>query len=110
FSRLGPPKREGWYGTFSQRFQAVFAKVKDRLVRAGILLLALGPESFSKKTKMERWQFALPVQFARHLPPLIESPKRLSGEGDWRGDAAREKLKTAVRQGADREPKAGRVE
>src|SRR4051795_9219941 len=64
FSRLDPPKREGWsYGTFSQRFQGVFSKVKDRLVRAGLLLIALGPESLLKETKMERWQFALPVQF-----------------------------------------------
>jgi hypothetical protein len=111
FSRLDPSQRKGWsYGTFSQRFQGVFTKVKDRLVRAGILLLALGPESLTKKTKMERWQFALPVQFARHLPPLLESAKPLGGEGDWRRDAAREKLKTALRHGADREAKTDRVE
>ena len=83
--------------------------MKDRLVRGGILLLALGPESLTKKTKMERWQFALPVQFARHLPPLVES-KRLSGEGDLRSDAAREKLKTAIRPGADGDTKEDRVE
>src|SRR3954454_12092567 len=89
-SRLDPPRSERWsHGTFSQRFQGVFSKVKDRLVRGGILLLALGPESLTKKTKMERWQFALPVQFARHLLPLLESAKRLSGEGSWRRDVAR---------------------
>src|SRR5205814_10680141 len=97
-------------GTFSQRFQGVFSRVKDRLIRAGILLVALGPESFSKKTKMERWQFALPVQFARHLPPLLESAKRLSGEGDWRRDVARQKLKTVVGQGGDGITKNDRVE
>jgi hypothetical protein len=111
FSRLDPPQSERWsHGTFSQRFQGVFSRVKDRLVRGGILLLALGPESLTKKTKMERWQFALPVQFAHCLPPLLESAKRLSGEGDWRSDAAREKLKTAIRQGADRETKNDRIE
>ncbi len=111
FSRLDPPKSERWsHGTFAQRFQGVFARVKDRLVRRGILLLALAPESLAKKTKMERWEFALPVQFARHLPPLVESAKRLGGEGDWRGDVAREKLKTAVGQGADGETKNDRVE
>jgi hypothetical protein len=110
FSRLGPAQRERWsHGTFSQRFQGVFSRVKDRLVRRGILLLALGPESLTKKTKMERWQFALPVQFAGHLPPLVES-KCLSSEGDWRSDAAREKLKTASRHGADRGTKNDRVE
>ena len=111
FSRLDPPKNERWsHGTFTQRFQGVFSRVKDRLVRRGILLLALGPETLPKKTNMERWQFALPVQFARHLPPLVESAKRLSGEGDWRRDVAREKLKTAVGQGADSVTKNDRVE
>jgi hypothetical protein len=97
FSRLDPPRSERWnYGTFSQRYQGVFSRVKDRLVRGGILLLAAAPESPVKKTKMERWQFALPVQFARHLPPLLVPVRRLSGVGDWRCDVAREKLKTAV--------------
>src|SRR6266571_4249180 len=32
FTLLNPPQREGWsYGTFSQRFQGVFSRVKDRL-------------------------------------------------------------------------------
>jgi hypothetical protein len=110
FRRLNPPQsKAGSYGTFSQRFQEVFSRVKDRLVRGGILLLALGPESLTKKTKMERWQLALPLQFARYLPPLVES-RRLSGEGDWRSDVAREKLKTAIRQGADQGSKSDRVE
>jgi hypothetical protein len=111
FSRLDPRQSETWsHRTFSQRFQGVYSRVKDRMVRGGILLLALGPESLTKKTKMERWQFALPVQLARHLPPLIESAKRLSGEGDWRTDVARETLKTAVGQGAEREIKNDSVE
>ena len=106
FSRLDPPRGERWvYGTFSQRFQGLFTRVKDRLVRGGILLVALGPETLTKQTKMERWQFALPMQLARHLPPLVESAKRLSGEGDWRTDVGREKLRTAVGQGANGETK-----
>ncbi len=97
FSRLDPPRSDRWmYGTFTQRFGGLFTRVKDHLVRAGILLLALGPETLAKKTKMERWQFALPVQFARHLPPLLESARHLSGEGDWRNDVGRENLKTAL--------------
>jgi hypothetical protein len=111
FSRLDQPQSKGRsYGTFSQRFQGLFSRVKDRLVRRGILLLALGSQSFSQQTKMERWQFALPVQFTRHLPPLVESAKRLSGEGDWLRDAGREKLKMVVGQEADRETKNDRVE
>ncbi len=68
FSRLDPPRKERWFdGTFSQRFQGVFARVKDRLVRGGILLLALGPESLARKTKMERWQFGLAVAEVKRL-------------------------------------------
>ncbi len=34
FSRLDPPQRQGWsHGTFSQRFQGLFSRVKDQLVR-----------------------------------------------------------------------------
>ena len=110
FSRLDPAQKERWYGTFTQRFQGVFSKVKDRLVRKGILLLALGPESLTKQTRMERWQFALPRQLARHLPPLVESAKRLSGEGNWCTDVARDKLKAALGQGTDRETRSDSVE
>ena len=36
FRRLGPPQSERWsYGTFSQRFEGVFTRVKDRLLRGG---------------------------------------------------------------------------
>lgn len=112
FSALDPPRPENrWsHRTFSQRFQKVFARVNDRLVRRGLLLFALGPETLTKQTKMERWQFALPTQFARHLPSLVESAKRLSGDGDWRTDVAREKLKAAVGQGARGESKSDSVE
>ena len=100
FSRLNPPRKERWsYGTFTQRFQGVFSKVKERLVRRGVLILAIARQTTVEKTNMERWRFALPVQFERHLPPLVESVKRLDGDGEWRSDVAREKLRTLVGQG-----------
>lgn len=106
FSPLSPPKKDknGWsYGTFTQRYQCAFSKVKERLVRRGILILALAQQTIQEKTNMERWQFALPVQFERHLPPVVESVKPLDGEGDWRSDVAREKLRTVVARGAANE-------
>ena len=63
-------------------------------------------QTYPEKTNMERWQFALPVQFERHLPPLVESVKHLDGEGDWRSDVAREKLRTAVRSRSRRQRRA----
>jgi hypothetical protein len=111
FSQLDPPRNKTWsHNTFTQRFLGVFAKVKERLVRRGILLLALGVESLPAKAKMERWEFALPVHFARHLPPLVESAKRLNSVGDWRSDVARGKLKTVFRQEAGSATKNERVE
>ena len=101
FSRLNPPKNERWsHRTFTQRFQGVFSTVKERLVRRGILVLALARQSYPEKTNMERWQFALPVSFEHHLPPLVESVKRLDGEGEWRGEVARDKLRTVVHPGS----------
>jgi hypothetical protein len=112
FRRLDPTKTGRFrYGTFTQFYQSVFAKVKERLVRSGVLLQALGPDViWSKKSQMERWMFALPAQFAPHLPPLIESPRRLAGEGDWRSDVARTKLKTAVSQSAKAEAEKEKLE
>ena len=89
FSRLNPPKNERWsYGTFTQRFQGLFSTVKERLVRRGVLVLALARQTDQEKTNMERWRFALPASFDRHPPPLLESVTRLDGEGDWRRDVA----------------------
>src|SRR5271157_3848881 len=98
FSRLDPPQSERWsHGTFSQRFQGVYSRVKDRLVRGGILLLALGPESLTKKTKMERCQ----LHRQGKLPPFHFRLLR---------QRFRAELKTAVGQGADRETKNDSVE
>ena len=106
FDRIYPAKNgRSLYGTFSQRYQGAFSKVKERLVRAGILIVALAPQTWQKKTNMERWRFSLPMHFVPHLPPLLESPKQYDGEGDWRREVARDKLKTAVggSSGADTE-------
>jgi hypothetical protein len=97
FGRLDPPKTERFhYGTVTQRYQGVLAQVKERLVRRGILLLALGRETASKTSQMERWGFSLPTQFWPHLPPLVPTARRLDGDGDWRREVPRAKLKTAV--------------
>ena len=81
------------YGTFNQRYQNVFAKVKKRLVRGGVLLWAEGRQnSWQKQSKMERWRFALPAEFHCHLPALIVSPRRFDGDGNWRPNVVRDKL------------------
>ena len=85
--------KHSYGGTFTQRFHACFAKVKQRLVRKGVLLWAEAPESILLKTsRMERWRFALPAEFHGHLPPLIRSPRAFDGDGDWRPNAGRDTL------------------
>ncbi len=80
-------------GTFSQRFQTAFTKAKQRLVRNGVLLLAAESQPISEKTsKMERWRFSLPAEFHEHLPPLIQSPRQLTGEGTWNSNVGRDQL------------------
>ncbi len=105
FFRRVYPKLEGYaYGSFTQRYQKVLAKVKERLVRSGLLVMTLG-HSWTKKSQMERWQFVVPPSFAPHLPPLVESAAHFTGagDGDWRRDVARHKLQTVVgrRSGAE---------
>jgi hypothetical protein len=91
FSRVYGGKHS--YGTFNQRFQNIFAKVKQRLVRSGVLLWTEARQGPREKTsKMGRYRFALPTEFHPHLPPLIQSPRQFNGDGDWRRSVVGDKL------------------
>ena len=46
-----------------------------------------------KQSKMERWRFALPAEFHDHLPSLIQSPQEYEGDGNWRPNVVRDKLR-----------------
>jgi hypothetical protein len=98
------------YGTFTQRYQDVFTTVKERLVRRGVLLLALGPAGWPTKVQMERWRFALPTRFVPLLPPLVESPRRLAGDQDWRGEVTRARLTSVVGPSASGAGQGGKLE
>jgi len=81
------------YGTFNQRFQKCFARVKQRLIRNGVLLFAEGPQNaWDKKSKMERWRFALPAEYHEYLPPLLPSPRQFDGDGNWLRNVVRDSL------------------
>jgi len=55
------------YGTFTQRYSELFKTVQKKLLRKGILLISEG----YAETRLERWRFELPIEFAALLPPLI---------------------------------------
>ena len=114
FNRLGPPQSEGWsHGTFSQEISGGVLQGERPAGCAGGSLLLAARQAGIVDEEDENGKVAIcgaAVQLARHLPPLVESAKRLSGEGDWRADVAREKLKTALGRAADREIKNDSVE
>jgi len=109
FRRVYPQQEGSHFGSFTQQYQKVLAKVKERLVRSGLLVMTLG-HSWSKKSQMERWQFAVPPSFAPHLPPLVESAGHFAGDGDWRREVARHKLQTVVGHSPGIETKEDRGE
>ncbi len=97
FARFDPKSMDRrFYGTFTQRHQKVLKKIREQLVRKGVVLMAESSRAWTNKTQMESWLFWLPLEFHTHLPPLIASAKRLSGSGQWRDDVPRAKLRTAV--------------
>jgi hypothetical protein len=86
-------QKECSYGTFNQRYQDTFAKIKQRLIRGGLLLWSEGrKQEYVQDSKLERTRFAFPVQFHAHLPPLITSPREFDGSGNWKPNVARDKL------------------
>ena len=82
----------GAYGTFTQRYQPVLQAVRTGLVRRGLLLMAESGDVRDGETKMERWRFHFPQQFARLLPPLLPAPPTFTAAGVINHAIVREKV------------------
>jgi hypothetical protein len=82
----------GAYGTFTQRYQPVLQAVRTGLVRRGLLLMAESGDVRDGETKMERWRFHFPQQFARLLPPLLPVPPTFAAAGAINHAVVREKV------------------
>lgn len=93
FARLyGDEKSSKRYSrTFTQRYNDVFKKVQRSLVRKGVLLVA---QVGRADTKMERWRFRFPKEFAPFLPPLFPAAEDrvLEGAGDSNQKVLRQKI------------------
>jgi hypothetical protein len=90
FERLYSPAH-GLHLTFTQKYQGVLAKVKERLVRAGVLLM-FDVRANHREAKAELWRFMLPTPFHPHLPPIFDSLRTWAGPGDCRTDVVRQRL------------------
>ena len=94
FARVYADEKQAYfYGSFNQRYKDVFQKVKQALIRKGVLILAEVPV-VNSKSKMERWRFWFPQEFEPFLPPLITSAETFDDEGDIRSDILKQKIRT----------------
>lgn len=82
--------------TFTQRYQPVFKKVRTQLVRKGLLIMAQVQKP--NVTKMERWRFLFPPEFAPYLPRPMAAIQHLSTRGKMRQDVPRGKLLALIGQ------------
>ncbi len=78
------------YRTFNQRYQETFKKVKNNLVRKGVLII-IEQEVYTASTKMERWRFRFPPEFGNFLPPIVKASK-FNKAGDFKREILRDKL------------------
>ncbi len=67
------------FGTFTQQYKNTFDSVKKNLVRRGLLIVAES-QTRGDHPQMERWRFALPVEFTPYLPALSSKTSELPGE------------------------------
>jgi hypothetical protein len=67
FERLYPIGEK--YGTYTQKYKPIFDDVKKNLVRRGLVVMA-EVKVRAETVQLERWRFAIPPEFAPHLPPL----------------------------------------
>ena len=88
FERVyGSDRQKYYHRTFTQQYKDTFTAVKQKLLRRGLLVMA-ELRTRSDNTKMERWRFRFPPEFAAYLPPLIADPHHFEGAGDDRSTAA----------------------
>ncbi len=81
---------EYYYGTFTQRYRETFKKVKNNLVRKGVLII-IEQEAYTKSARMERLQFRFPPDFGAFLPPVVRASK-FKEAGDFKREVLRDKL------------------
>lgn len=76
--------------TFNQQYREIFNKVKNNLIRKGVLII-LEREVYHASSKMERWRFHFPPEFADYLPPVVKA-SRFNKTGNFKNEILRDKL------------------
>ena len=86
------PAKGYYYGTFNQRYKETFKKVKNNLVRKGVLIIIeQEARAYISSTKLERLRFSFPPEFGEFLPPIVKASK-FTKAGDFKREVLRDKL------------------
>ncbi len=105
FERLyGSAKSDGkyYYGTSTQRYKETFKKVKNNLVRKGVLIIReQEARAYHTTTKMDRWEFRFPPEFGDFLPPVAKASE-FEKAGNFKKQVLRNKLLEII--GEDQKP------
>jgi hypothetical protein len=93
FDRLyGNSRPSGGYDsrTFNQKYKETINKVKNNLVRKGVLIFQ-EREVYYTSTKLERMRFCFPPEFASFLPPIVRASK-FNKTGNFKSEILHNKL------------------
>jgi len=81
-----------YYMTVTKRYKETFKKVKNNLLRKGVLIgIVEEQKTYVKYSKMERWRFRFPPEFVEFLPPIVK-PSEFKEAGDFKREVLRDKL------------------
>lgn len=81
-----------YWGTFNQRYKETFKKVKNNLVRKGVLIIIeQEARAYISSTKLERTRFCFPAEFGDFLPPIVKASK-FTQAGNFKKKVLRNKL------------------
>ncbi|MGP8323404.1 MAG: hypothetical protein ACT6FG_05375 [Methanosarcinaceae archaeon] len=81
-----------YYMTFTKRYKETFKKVKNNLLRKGVLISIVKEQNvYNKSTKMERLRFSFPPEFGEFLPRLVKASK-FKEAGNLKREVLRDKL------------------
>jgi len=93
FHRVYGADEQAWTRTFTEKYKETFKKVRDSLIRRGVLFFAdRGEDPVARKPKLERLQFLFPEEFQTFLPPLFSEVLKAPGPGLVNDSALRGKL------------------
>jgi len=89
FTTLYPNDSRGYGETFTQQYKETFKRVRENLIRRGVLLWA---EMRYGKAQLERYRFFLPQAVRQNLPALLPDSQKIKSQSSTSQDGFRHRL------------------